>query len=160
MNSLVLCDCRSERLNEVMGIMDDAFDGGWGEAWTQAQCSSILIMPGVWMTVASCPSPGAPDGAPAGFSIARVIADEAELLLLGVRKGVRRQGIGSALVGRFCRDAAQRGARRVFLEMRDGNDAVTMYRSAGFEQVGRRRDYYRALDGGSHDALTLSRILV
>jgi ribosomal protein S18 acetylase RimI-like enzyme len=34
-----------------------------------------------------------------------------------------------------------------------------MYRSAGFEQAGRRRNYYRAPDGRRFDALTLVREL-
>jgi ribosomal protein S18 acetylase RimI-like enzyme len=34
-----------------------------------------------------------------------------------------------------------------------------MYRSAGFEQAGRRRNYYRAPNGNRFDALTLVREL-
>ena len=153
MTTLDLLDCGSERLDQVMGIMADAFDPAFGEAWTHAQCSGILIMPGVWMTVARHGADAA------GFSIARHVAGEAELLLLAVRSDCRRKGVGSALLRRFCAAAAARGARRVHLEMRDGNDAGAMYRAAGFEQVGRRRDYYRGTSVQSFDALTLSRSL-
>ena len=38
-------------------------------------------------------------------------------------------------------------------------DARIMYRSAGFSPVGRRRNYYQALDGNRYDAITLSREL-
>lgn len=148
--TLTLVECRGERLDEVMTIMSDAFDPAFGEAWTQSQCSGILIMPGVWMTLAT------QDGISAGFSIARITADEAELLLLGVRRAARRRGVGGALLGRFRAAARARGARRVFLEMRSGNDAGWMYSAAGFEQVGRRRDYYRGTCGETFDALTLS----
>ena len=41
----------------------------------------------------------------------------------------------------------------------DGNPAVQMYRKAGFDPVGRRRNYYHALDGKRFDALTLARNL-
>ena len=34
-----------------------------------------------------------------------------------------------------------------------------MYRKAGFEPVGRRRNYYHALDGKRFDAVTLARNL-
>jgi len=148
--TLDLAECRGERLDDVMSVMRDAFVPDFGEAWTQAQCSGILIMPGVWMTLAMR------DGTPSGFSIARIVADEAELLLIGVVPDCRRMGIGGALVQRFLHVAATRGARRVFLEMRDGNDAGAMYRSHGFEQVGRRANYYRGTSGQSFDALTLS----
>lgn len=147
---LSLAECRGERLGDVMRVMRDAFPSDYGEAWTEPQCSGILIMPGVWMTLATR------DGAPCGFSIARIVADEAELLLLGVAPSCRRSGVGGALLKRFVQVASGRGARRVFLEMRDGNDAGAMYRAHGFEQVGCRPNYYRGSHGQSFDALTLS----
>ncbi len=148
--TLTLAECRGERLDEVMSVMREAFVSDFGEAWTQPQCSGILIMPGVWMTLATH------NDTACGFSIARIVADEAELLLLAVAPRRRRSGVGSALVRRFLEVAASRGATRVFLEMRDGNDAATMYGRHGFEQVGRRPNYYRGADGQSFDALTLS----
>jgi len=150
---ITLGDARAAQIGDVMVIMAEAFDPEFGEAWTEPQCSGILILPGVWITIARC------DGAPAGFSIARIVVDEAELLLLGVRRDARRQGVGRALLDAFCRQARQRGARRVHLEMRDGNAAARMYRMAGFEQVGRRPNYYRGSASQSFDALTLSREL-
>lgn len=133
-----------------MTVMGEAFDPAFGEAWTEAQCSGILLMPGVWMTLAWL------DGETAGFTIARIVADEAELLLLGVCARMRRRGVGSALLRQFRQTAAARGARRLHLEMRDGNDAAGMYMAHGFEQVGRRANYYRGSDTQSFDALTLS----
>jgi len=150
---IALRDGRAEQLGDVMAIMAEAFDPAFGEAWTASQCSGILILPGVWMTLADL------GGAPAGFTIARVVSDEAELLLLAVRDEARRRGVGRALLDAFCHDAARRGARRVHLEMREGNAAAAMYRGAGFEQVGRRPNYYRGPDAECFDALTLSRQL-
>jgi ribosomal-protein-alanine N-acetyltransferase len=57
----------------------------------------------------------------------------------------------------FLDRARSNGVVRVHLEARDGNPAVTMYRNAGFEQAGRRRNYYHAPDGRRFDALTLVR---
>jgi ribosomal-protein-alanine N-acetyltransferase len=150
---IALRDARAEQLGDVMAIMAEAFDPAFGEAWTAPQCSGILILPGVWMTLADL------RGAPAGFTIARVVADEAELLLLAVRDGARRQGVGRALLHAFCEDAGRRGATRLHLEMRDGNAAAAMYRGAGFKQVGRRPNYYRGADADCFDAITLSRQL-
>jgi len=151
---ITLGDARAAHIGDVMVIMTEAFDPEFGEAWTEPQCSGILILPGVWITIARCA------GAPAGVSIARIVVDEAELLLLGVRRDARRQGVGRALLDAFCRQARQRGARRVHLEMRDGNAAEQMYHMAGFEQVGRRPNYYRGSASQSFDALTLSRELL
>ena len=153
MSAVTLSDAGAAQLPSVMAIMAESFDPAFGEAWSEAQCRGILIMPGVWMTL------GTLDGSAAGFTIARAIADEAELLLLGVRAGAQRRGVGTALLQHFCDAARTRGARRAHLEMRNGNSAAPMYSAAGFEQIGRRPNYYRGLDGQSFDALTLSRIV-
>ena len=96
-------------------------------------------------------SPGAEDMI--GFSLQRVIADEAELLLLAVAPAWQRRGIGRALLGHFIDDARARGAHRLHLEVRDGNPAIRMYRLAGFDLAGRRSKYYHGADGQLFDAV-------
>lgn len=132
-------------------IMREAFDPRFGEAWTRAQCLGIMAMPGVWLTIASI------DGQPAGFTLARVIVDEAELLLLATLPSFRRRGVGRALVGAVIGAARDHGAAQVHLEVRAGNDAVKLYTAAGFTKIGQRRGYYRGSNGQLHDALTFSR---
>lgn len=91
-----------------------------------------------------------------GFSLVRSIADEAELLLIAVAPDHHRRGIGRCLLDDFLERARNDGIARVHLEVRDGNPAVGMYRSAGFSPVGRRRNYYRGQDGKRYDAVTLA----
>lgn len=137
-------------LEGVMEVMRDGFDPRFGEAWTAAQCAGLLPMPGVWLTVAR-------DGADTiGFALSRIVADEAELLLLAVRRSCQRRGIGSLLLSRFARDARSRGASRLHLEVREGNHAVNMYLQAGYLLVGRRPNYYKGPEGNAYDALTLA----
>ena len=138
-------------LDAVMGVMDESFDPSYGEAWTAPQCAGLIPMPGVWLSLAR-------DGNEVvGFSLARVVSDEAELLLLAVRKGGQRRGIGRLLLDRFISIAASRGAERLHLEVRDGNHAVKLYSRSGFVEVGRRKHYYSGRDGQVYDALTLAR---
>lgn len=137
-------------LGAVMAVMGDSFAPCYGEAWTGPQCASLLSLPGVWLSVARL------DGDPVGFSMARIVADEAELLLLAVRSGMQRRGIGAALLDRFMLIAKERKASRLHLEVRDGNHAINLYQHAGFTVVGRRRDYYRGGKGEAYDALTLA----
>ena len=63
------------------------------------------------------------------------------------------------LLDAFIARAVERGARRLHLEVREGNHAVKLYDEAGFTQVGRRRNYYSGRDGQIYDALTLARIV-
>ena len=130
-------------------VMEDAFDAAYGEAWTPGQCLGVLDLPGVWLTIAES------DGEAVGFALARVILDEAELLLIAVRPGRRREGIGAALLARTFALARTRGASRLHLEVRSGNEAAALYRRAGFSQIGRRPAYYRGKDGVLFDALSL-----
>jgi ribosomal-protein-alanine N-acetyltransferase len=96
-------------------------------------------------------------GSARGFALGRVVAGEAELLLLAVRREAQGRGIGQRLLDRFARDAYSRGARALHLEVRDGNPAMHLYLRKGFHEVGRRRNYYTGRGGGLFDALTLRR---
>jgi [ribosomal protein S18]-alanine N-acetyltransferase len=142
-------------LDDVIEIMEAAFGSKYGEAWTRSQCAGILPMAGVSLILAR----DAGNGEVFGFSLARSVAEEAELLLLAVDPGRHRQGIGTQLLEDFMDRARAGGAGRVHLEVRDGNPAAAMYRAAGFSQVGRRRNYYQAADGRRYDALTFARNL-
>ena len=121
-----------------------------GERWDQAAMTDLLAMPGCFALT---------DGSgaePRGLALARVAADEAELLTLGVLPGARRSGVARALLHRLGAEAARRGARSLFLEVAVANlPALALYRGVGFAEVGRRRRYYAA--GG--DALILARRL-
>jgi ribosomal-protein-alanine N-acetyltransferase len=136
-------------LDAVMAIMGDAFSPCFGEAWTRSQCAGILPMSGVTLTIAES------EHGPAGFSLARAVADEAELLLLAVAFEEQRRGIGQALLDTFIQHARSHGARKLHLEVRDGNSAINLYLAAGFVPAGRRRNYYHGSDGSAFDAVTL-----
>jgi ribosomal-protein-alanine N-acetyltransferase len=138
-------------LPAVMAVMESAFEPRFGEAWTLSQCAGLLSMPGVWLTLARN------GGGTLGFSLSRIVMDEAELLLLAVKRDAQRAGIGRALLHAFERSAVSRGAKRLHLEVRDGNHALNLYHGSGFTLVGRRSRYYNGPDGELYDALSLSR---
>ena len=138
-----------EDLDAVMSIMTSAFPPDYGEAWTRSQCAGILPMNGVALTIAEGPS------GPAGFSLVRSVADEAELLLLAVETSQQGRGIGRALLDEFVISAHSKGASHLHLEVRDGNPAIDLYDSAGFRPAGRRRNYYHGSKGETFDAVTL-----
>ena len=140
-------------LDAVMRVMNDSFDRRYGEAWTAPQCAGLLPMPGVWLALARDAT------GVIGFALSRIVANEAELLLLAVRRRAQGRGVGKLLLDRFTADAKMRGADRVHLEVREGNHAVKLYEESGFALVGRRRNYYSGPDGRCYDALTLAKIV-
>lgn len=135
-------------LDEVMAVMTAAFDPHYGEAWSRSQCAGILPMNGVTLMLAR------QAGELAGFSLYRVISDEAELLLLAVAPEYQGHHIGRILLDQFVDQATDEGAARLHLEVRDGNRATQFYEAAGFQLAGRRRRYYRGDEGEQLDALT------
>jgi len=85
-----------------------------------------------------------------GMILCRVVADEAEILTIGVT--ARRRGLGRALLAAGIEHARAMGAVAMFLEVAAGNLAARgLYAAAGFAEVGVRRGYYA--DGG--DAVVL-----
>ncbi len=82
-----------------------------------------------------------------GFVAARIVVDEAEILNVAVRSGQRRKGIGAALLKQAERELKERGARRIFLEVRESNTAaISLYENLGFQRFSARRGYYRNPD--------------
>ncbi|MGE0555623.1 MAG: ribosomal protein S18-alanine N-acetyltransferase [Gemmatimonadales bacterium] len=80
----------------------------------------------------------------AGYLLARTIAGETEILNLAVLPGARRAGLGRRLLELGLADAARAGARSVYLEVRESNEAARrLYEGAGFRPVGLRPGYYR-----------------
>ncbi|HEY9536300.1 MAG TPA: ribosomal-protein-alanine acetyltransferase, partial [Kiloniellaceae bacterium] len=54
--------------------------------------------------------------------------------------------------------AARRGARRLLLEVAEPNaGARAFYRGEGFDEIGRRRNYYRMPGGAPADAVICAR---
>jgi [ribosomal protein S18]-alanine N-acetyltransferase len=69
---------------------------------------------------------------------------DADVLTIAVTEASRGEGVGRALLDRMLGTAADRGARRVFLEVRADNPvAQHLYTTRGFRAVGRRPRYYQ-----------------
>ena len=79
----------------------------------------------------------------AGFIVVRSVADEMEIMNLGVEPDARRQGSAARLIARAIDEGRDAGVKRVYLEVRESNaTARAFYSSLGFAEQGRRKDYY------------------
>lgn len=113
------------------------------EPWDEEAFASLMASPGIGAMVAS-----SAEGL-VGLLLYRIVADEAEILTLGVDPNVRRRGAGSALL----QSLLALKIPQVFLEVASSNkDAINLYTKAGFKQVGLRKAYYAA---SGDDALIL-----
>lgn len=117
----------------MAALAAEAGVSGWTEASVAAFCAPPLGR--AWVAEAG-------QGLQ-GFLLGRVVADEAELLLVAVAPEARRQGLARALCARFARDLEATVASALHLEVAvDNAPAIALYRSLGFTEVGLRRNYY------------------
>ena len=90
----------------------------------------------------------------AGYAGLLVVLDEGYIDNVAVRPDCRRQGIGDRLLEVFCR-FGQAPLAFLTLEVRPSNAAaVALYEKHGFQEAGRRKDYYT---DPTEDALLLTR---
>ncbi len=92
------------------------------------------------------------------FAIARTFVDEAELLLIAVTPGERRQGVAARLWIELAQRLRIAGVTKVFLEVRASNTpARTFYASRNFAEIGLRKNYYPngVHDGDREDAILM-----
>ncbi|MDX5930619.1 GNAT family N-acetyltransferase [Acidiphilium acidophilum] len=116
------------------------------EAWSAREIATLFATPLVFGFLSEA----------GGMVMARAVADEAEILTIGVVPAMRRQGLARGLLDRVIAEARCRAATTLFLEVAAGNAAArALYRSAGFEECGVRADYY----GAGRDAVVLRRSL-
>ncbi|MBD5400963.1 GNAT family N-acetyltransferase [bacterium] len=82
-----------------------------------------------------------------GFIVYRVVADEAEIITIGVAPDARRTGIAAAMLAIAESDASKRGATKMFLEVAaDNAPARALYKAGGYIEVGTRPKYYDGVD--------------
>ncbi|WP_407315038.1 ribosomal protein S18-alanine N-acetyltransferase [Pseudomonas sp. nanlin1] len=91
-----------------------------------------------------------------GHGVINVIIDEAHLLNITIKPQSQGRGLGLLLLERLMKRAYEMNGRECFLEVRSSNtSAYRLYERYGFNEIGRRRDYYPSA-GGREDALVMA----
>lgn len=82
-----------------------------------------------------------------GFIVWRVVADEAEIISIGVAPDARRQGIAGAMILLMEQELKKHSVHNVFLEVSEVNvPAKKLYEKYGFVPTGKRPKYYDGID--------------
>lgn len=78
-----------------------------------------------------------------GYGGVTVAADTADIANVAVTEQYRRSGVGTAVLSELCRVAKEKGAEKLFLEVRVSNAAAMgLYLKIGFKGVYARNRYY------------------
>jgi ribosomal-protein-alanine N-acetyltransferase len=123
---------------------------GQPEPWTERsfleeidRLNSYALVARLDNSIAVTEPPPGTRGKIAGYIFFWCVADEIQILNIGVRKDVRGRGIGRLLLERAIVAGEQRNARCVNLEVRESNSAARrLYENFGFRVVGKRPNYY------------------
>lgn len=95
------------------------------------------------------------EGPVVAYAVVWMVVDQAELGDIAVAEAWRGLGIARRLIDTVLERLGRRGVREVFLEVRLSNLAARrLYEAYGFEEVGRRKNYYSR---PREDALVLRR---
>jgi [ribosomal protein S18]-alanine N-acetyltransferase len=126
---------RAEDIPELVSIAEESSESA---SWSKESYEKLCGLEGFLAFVNEAA------GGISGFVAGRQVADEAEILNLAVRRQNRRRGEGHALLSAALEQLHRRGVNKVFLEVRESNEAgIAFYEKMGFAETGRRPRYYR-----------------
>ena len=124
----------ADHLDQVADLERMCFSDPWSRRMLmdhlENQCAATVVAQGE-------------DGTVLGYAGLLVVLDEGSITNVAVRPTYRRQGIARELLLVFLRFGEANHLAFLTLEVRAGNTAaIALYKSLGFQTVGRRKNYY------------------
>ena len=142
-----IIEMNTDHVASVAQLEKLCFSDPWSEKSIASELTNKLAL---WLVAEE-------DGEVAGYIGSQTVPDESDMMNVAVHPDCRRRGIAEALVNALCKALKERGSVSLTLEVRASNDpAKALYDKLGFEQVGRRPNYYR---NPKEDALILKKML-
>jgi [ribosomal protein S18]-alanine N-acetyltransferase len=136
---------RLDEIAEVAGVEARAYEFPWSEGIFR---DCLRAGYNCWVL--------ARDEAVIGYGVLSVAAGEAHVLNVCIAPEAQGEGHGRRLMRRLIDLARWHSAERVFLEVRPSNPrAIQLYHSLGFNEIGRRPNYYPAARG-REDAIVMA----
>lgn len=140
---------RTATLDDLAAIMDLERRGFPADAWSeQTMGTEIASLHNVYLVDVEA-------GRVVGYGGVRALqgSTDSDIQTIALDASMRGRGRGRALLRALVGIAVERGARELFLEVRDDNAvARALYSSEGFVELGRRPGYYQP---GNVDAVVM-----
>ncbi|AKL98587.1 ribosomal protein S18-alanine N-acetyltransferase [Endomicrobium proavitum] len=132
-----LADFSRKYLNDIIEIEKLSFERPWTQDMFIASASNKKVNFKVALE----------NGAVAGYCLYWIIAGETEILNIAVCPLRRRRSYAKAMLADVITKSQKENSKAVFLDVRSDNEAAKkLYFSAGFEQIGVRKKYYKNKD--------------
>ncbi|OLQ85616.1 ribosomal-protein-alanine N-acetyltransferase [Vibrio panuliri] len=143
--TLQLTTLATEHLDDVWAIEQQAHSHPWAESMirdlsSRGACHHVLL----------------DNEQVVGYFYAQNIVGEVTLLNIAIAPSQQGKGFGKKLLEHFIEMCENAQAESAWLEVRESNHkAFSLYESAGFNEVDRRRNYYPTANG-NEDAIIMS----
>lgn len=139
-----IVDMTAEHLADILTVEAESFPHPWTEKMFLEELSGKF----------SVYRAAVEDGRAVGYMGMWLMAGEGHITNIAVAKDFRCRGLGSALMDDFISLAEQQSLTLMTLEVRESNTgAIALYEKKGFEEVGRRKNYY----DNTEDALIMTK---
>ena len=132
---MIITQMEERHVPQIAALEKRFFSAPWDEKSVQSELSNDLSY---WLV--------AIDGdIVTGYVGSQTVLGESDMMNLAVHPDYQRQGIGEALVLALMEGLKAQGSHCLTLEVRASNDpAKHLYEKLGFQEVGRRKNYYRS----------------
>jgi len=119
----------------------------FSDPWSEKSVASELSNPLAFWLVAD------DNGRVAGYIGSQTVMGETDMMNVAVHPDYRNHGIATGLIVGLVEELRKMGSHCLTLEVRASNEnAIRVYRRLDFQEVGRRKNYYR---NPKEDALIL-----
>ena len=120
----------------VWEVAESAYNNG--SPWTEEQFRQTIIAPNSTFLAASLR-----DGEKVGLLIASQTLIEGDIYLVAVAKKHQQKGIAEKMFDQLIKQFMKNNLETIFLEVRESNRAAYhLYSKIGFQEIGRRKNYY------------------
>ena len=122
-----------EHVQAIAELEKVCFSAPWSERSIASELTNPLAL---WLVAEN-------DGKVIGYIGSQSVLDEADMMNIAVSQDFRRLGVAETLVNSLIAQLRDGGVHSLCLEVRESNEpAKSLYKKLGFEQVGRRPNYY------------------
>ena len=131
---MIITNMRQEHVAQVAELEKLCFADPWSENSVASELNNPLSL---WLVVVD-------EERVAGYVGSQTVMEESDMMNVAVHPDYRKQGIATALIVGLVEELRKRGSRCLTLEVRASNEtAISVYRKLDFQEVGRRKNYYR-----------------
>jgi len=140
---MIIAKMNESHIPQIAELEKMCFNDPWSEASIASELNNRLSL---WLVAVE-------NEKVIGYVGSQTVLGETDMMNIAVHPDYRKQGIGTCLIVGLIGALEQRGSHSLMLEVRVSNEpAISVYQKLGFDEVGRRKNYYR---NPKEDALIL-----